>query len=97
MNDLEHQLDRLEKLVSKALDSSPPSTNTNSAKVHINAGGIGILVILVAASFVLGIALFTAFSDASRMNRMEQRQDRQDDYLQAIYSVAPQLKPKESK
>lgn len=93
----EEQLERVEKVLIKALESQPAtSQNTNMSRVHVDAGGIGVLILLVASAFVLGIALFTAFNDSARINRMEQRQDRQDDYVNTIYQYAPQIpKPKE--
>lgn len=97
MSDLEKELDRFESLATKLLESQPKSQNTNTAKIYINANGIGILVLLVVAAFVLGVSTFSSFSESSRMSSIERKQDRQDDYLQAIYSIAPQLKPKESK
>lgn len=94
----EAQLERVEKVLIKALESQPAaSQNSNTAKIYINANGIGIFILLFVASFVLGVATFSSFSTSSRMSTIERKQDRQDDYLQAIYSIAPQLKPKETK
>jgi hypothetical protein len=76
---------------------SDKNSSVGTSNVTINAGGVGVVILLSIATFVLGLASFSAYSSSSRMNDMERRQDRQDDYIQAIYSIAPQLKPKESK
>jgi hypothetical protein len=77
----------------------PPVTEraqVGNATILVQAGGVLVMVLMFAASFVLGVALDTAYSLHANLHQLEQRQDRQDDYLNAIYMMAPQLKPKES-
>jgi len=80
------------------------AVSSGNMTLNLNAGGWSVLIILVIASIVLGIAMDASLTTHSQMSdvradmrAMQQRQDRQDDYLQAIYSVAPQLKPKGSR
>jgi hypothetical protein len=73
------------------------SSTSGNMTLNVNAGGWSVLILLAISSFVLGIAVYSAFSSGERMNSIESRQNRQDDYIQAIYAVAPQLKPKEAK
>ena len=87
--------DEIRKLNSMPRDIGTSTTSGNMT-LTVNAGGWSVLILLVLSAFVLGISVMSSFSSASRMNNIERRQDRQDDYLQAIYSIAPQLKPKET-
>jgi hypothetical protein len=100
-NEMRAQLDRLEEMlpnVLKAIDKPGVASNSvNNSNFYVQAGGVMAMVLLCCAAFVLGIALDTSFSLHSDMAKMQQRQDRQDDYLSAIYVMAPQLKPKEQK
>ena len=90
------QLERVEKVLIKALESQPAaSQNSNVAKIYINANGIGIFILMFVTAFVLGVSIFSSFSTAARMSSIERKQDRQDDYLNTIYQYAPQLKPTE--
>jgi uncharacterized protein HemX len=70
--------------------------NTASVPDIVNSqtGNSGTYILLVIASFALGVSVATSFSVQARMNKMEQRQDRQDDYVQATYMMAPELKKK---
>jgi hypothetical protein len=91
-------LDRVIHHLSQVPPSNPASNNAvSNSNFYIQAGGVMAMVLLLAAAFVLGVALDTSFSLHSDMKSMQQRQDRQDDYLQAIYQIAPNLKPKETK
>jgi hypothetical protein len=63
--------------------------------VHVSAGSWMAVILMFAAAFVLGIALATSFDVSGRMTKIEGKQDEQDQYLHAIYMMAPQLKPKE--
>ena len=100
-NELREQLDRLETLGNEWLRGMgrpyQTSSSVSNSNFYIQAGGVLVIVLLLAASFVLGVVLDTSYSLHTSMSQMQQRQDRQDDYLQAIYQQAPQLKPKESK
>jgi hypothetical protein len=90
------RFERISREVIQAVTNAGGGSNS-VAKIYINAGGIGTLALLLIAAFILGVTTFNTYSSASRINDLERRQDRQDDYLQAIYAVAPQLKPKEAK
>ena len=91
---IERSTDVLSKMQQNTTAVAATSGNMT---LTVNAGGWSVLILLVVSFFVLGVAVTTSFSSVGRMNNIERRQDRQDDYLQAIYSIAPQLKPKETK
>lgn len=92
-DDIRRFEDALTKFVTVIDNANAQPASTGNATITVNAGSVGVMVILVMAAFVLGVATFSSFSISSRMNQMSRRQDRQDDYIQAIYSIAPQLKP----
>ncbi len=80
----------------KAINRFSGNSNAvSNSNFYVQAGGALVMVLLFAAAFVLGVALDTSYSLHTEMAKMQQRQDRQDDYLNAIYMMAPSLKPKE--
>lgn len=89
--ELVRQLDRLEKLVSAAREVQAPSSVGN-AQIVVSAGGVGVWLCALMASvcFVTTIVMAILYVDHSR------RIDDLGHYLQAIYQVAPELKPQEN-
>jgi hypothetical protein len=99
--ELDDQLNRLESLLSPvAINRSGNST------INVNAGSWMGVLLMIASAFVLGFSMATSHSvttqlakdelqQSSRMGKIEAKQDEQDQYLHAIYMMAPQLKPKE--
>ena len=84
-DDIRRFEEALNKFVTVIDSAGHPKDSKNDVKINVNAGSVGVMVILVMAAFVLGVATFSSFSISSRMNQMSRRQDRQDDYIQAIY------------
>lgn len=95
-SDLRDQLDRLETMGTDWLKSLKRSGNSSNATIHVNAGGIGMWVAVTccAVMFVLGVSM--AVLGGMAYTSTQQRLDRMQDYLNAIYMQAPQLKPKET-
>ena len=81
----------LEK-VRRDLDMLLPK-NANNAVININAGGIGIWIATTSCivMLALNIALLVILSGHDR------KIERMQDHLNAIYMMAPQLKPEETK
>lgn len=78
--------------VRRDLDHLLPRGN-NSATITVNAGGVGVWIATSACCVMLAIALFLGLwvIDLSRkISALEQ-------YVTAIYMMAPHLKPEESK
>lgn len=85
--ELAEALDRF----SKKADQLLKTENSNTAKVVVNAGGIGVSIILIAFALMLGLNI-SLFSQITAHGR---KIERLEDYLSAIYSQAPHLRPKE--
>lgn len=96
-SELRAQLDRLETMGTDWLKTLKRPGNSSNATIQVNAGGIGMWVAVTccAVMFVLGIAM--AVLGGLAYTSTQQRLDRMQDYLNAIYMQAPQLKPKETK
>ena len=76
--------------VRRDLDTLLPK-NANSAVITVNAGGVGVWISTTACVVMLAINLglmFMLFSHDRKIERMQ-------DHLNAIYMMAPQLKPNE--
>lgn len=100
-NDLKEQLDRLEKLGQQwlhILDASDNrGGNVGNATIQVQAGGFFALILFFVVSVTLGITIAMSLGVYSRMSKIETKQDEQSQYLNAIYMMAPQLKPVEKK
>lgn len=82
----------LEKFSRKA-DQLMESGNRNTAKIDINAGGTGVWIATTACCVMVAVGLFMGLwvVDLSRkVSALEQ-------YVTAIYMMAPHLKPEEKK
>lgn len=97
--ELRDQLDRLETLGNKWLDQvgNTKTTTMGNATIVIQSGGLFALIIFFVASVTLGISLAMTLGISSRMSKIETKQDEQSQYINAIYMMAPQLKPEDKK
>lgn len=99
--ELKEQLDRLEVLGNQWLGSiDKPSGNGNTfgnATIVVHAGGFFALILFFVVSVTLGLTIAMSLGVYSRMSKIETKQDEQSQYLNAIYMMAPQLKPEEKK
>ena len=66
--------------------------NTNTAKIEVNAGGIGVWVAVSACGVMMALNIALLFTLSGHDRKIERMQD----HLNAIYMMAPHLKPKES-
>ena len=92
--DLEKFLDSSAKLL-EAFDKHTPavSSNVGTATIHINAGGVGVLIVTGLAAFMAGLCL----SMGIMVIHQQKQIDDLHDYLNVVYQYAPQLKPKDFK
>lgn len=77
-------------------NARPTRNQVGTSHVNVDGGGFFAVLILFVSAITLGVALATCWNVSSRMTTLEQRQDGQHDQLDAIYMIAPQLKPKDS-
>lgn len=66
--------------------------NTNTAKIEINAGGLGVWIATTCCAVMVAVSLLLALWVVDLSRKVSDL----GDYLQAIYVQAPHLKPKES-
>lgn len=85
--DVSRLADALERFSRKA-DQLMDSGNQNTAKIEINAGGVGVWIATTACCVMVAVAMFMGLwlVDLSR------RVSEMDNYLNAIYMMAPHLK-----
>lgn len=85
---LRRSWDKLENSMERRMGNQVGNSN-----IHINAGGIGVLVTTAFASFMLGLCICMGFW----MLHQQKQIDDLHDYLNVVYQYAPQLKPKDFK
>ena len=99
---------RLAEQLNETANKLIPSNN-NRSDININAGGVGVWISVTACvlMFFMGVVIIIAGSYAlqeqngriqdqkDEIRDMKGKVDKMQDYLNAIYAVAPQLKPKE--
>lgn len=93
-SELLKHIDRLEQLGQKWIGSLG-RTQSGNATIEVHAGSIGVWIAVTCCitMFVVGMAM--AVLGGLAYTSTQQRLDRMQDYLNAIYMQAPQLKPKE--
>jgi hypothetical protein len=108
MSDMDEQLDKFEKLATALLDAQPKGSQSTST-VNVNAGGWGVLIALILAAFLAGKDISNKRSEdkfegyvlgelqtlKTASQDVKRKQDRDDDYLNAIYRRAADTKPKD--
>ena len=77
---------------SRKADELLSAGNRNTAKIEVNAGGVGVWIATTACCVMVAVSLFMGLWVVDLSRNVE----RLGDYLQAIYAQAPHLKPKES-
>lgn len=85
--DGEKLAESLEKFCRKADELM--SGNRNTARIDINAGGTGVWIATTACCVMVAITLFMGLW----LVEMSRKVDRMQDHLNAIYMMAPSLKP----
>lgn len=84
--------DALEKFSRKA-DQLMEAGTRNSAKIEVNAGGTGVWIATTACCVMVAVGLFMGLWVVDLSRRVSEL----NNYLQAIYMMAPQLKPEPEK
>lgn len=92
VKELTESLAQLIVVVGRLADPVPFNENTSAATVNINAGGIGVWLAVTGCLVMLAmnIALLAFFM------RTDREVSEQGHQLNAIYILAPHLKPKET-
>lgn len=76
------------------------SQGVNTTTVSLDAGGAGVWIAVtcvVVLAFMNVMQITTILRIESKYDNLEDKYNRTQDYLNAIYAQAPQLKPKEEK
>lgn len=76
----------------------PARSNSNTTKITVAAGGIGVWIVMVLFAFMAGLnwSLNTKLiTQDIQLSDQDRRIERMQDHLNAIYMMAPQLKPAE--
>ena len=76
--------------VRRDLDMLLPK-NTNNAVITVNAGGVGVWIATTACIVMLAVNIALLFMIAGHDRKIERMQD----HLNAIYMMAPHLKPED--
>lgn len=92
---LNRTLDSLQQIQNQLSSMNKGDGHVGTAIIQVQAGGIMAMALMFASAIALGIAVATSFNVSARMTKIEKTQDDQQQYLSAIYMMAPQLKPKE--
>lgn len=95
-----HELSELILLLRR--DQQNSSTNTQT--INVNAGGWGVLIALIMVAFLAGLNIAQAgkqaimatelAKQASDVNEIRRKQDRDDDYVMSIFRMVPEIKQK---
>lgn len=100
-------LSKLEDKVDAIGSASKPANSTaNTSSINVNAGGVGIWVcawiaslccvaMLVAGGMFLWSVSRQMEAQDAKIAKQDDQLSRMQDYLNAIYAAAPQLKPKD--
>ena len=85
-------------LIERHRDPPPPaSTNGGSATIHVNAGGIGMWAMMTVAAVMIAVNVCLLVAGTLWMGRQDREISEQGHQLNAIYMMAPHLKPEEKK
>lgn len=69
--------------------------NTSTQTINVNAGGWGILIALVMVAFLAGLNIAMSARQvtmAGDVNEIRRKQDRDDDYINSMFRILPELK-----
>lgn len=88
-NDLQYLSGRVDELKREVAGNSATST------IHVNAGGIGVWISATACVVTLSVVLVVGVMQMNRDAAQDKRLSDLDDYISAIYMMAPHLKPDE--
>lgn len=75
--------------------ASPPGATSNTQIIKVDAGGWGILIALVMVAFLAGLNIAMSARQvtmAGDVNEIRRKQDRDDDYINSMFRILPELK-----
>jgi hypothetical protein len=88
---------RMAKDEVEAANAAISRQNSPSQEVHIgDKQSAAVYILIVAAAMLMGMSLSdrsTISQQSTQINELQRKYDRMQDYLNAIYAQAPQLKP----
>jgi folate-dependent tRNA-U54 methylase TrmFO/GidA len=80
------------------------NSSTNTQTINVNAGGWGVLIALIMVAFLAGLNIAQANRQAvtaaemvkqgQDVNEIRRKQDRDDDYINSIFRILPEIKQK---
>lgn len=97
MSELSEDLERFERAAMEISKAIERKDSGNSATISVNADGVGVWISATACGVMFALFVAAAVVGSVAYTNMQTRLDRMQDYINVIYQVAPQLKPKETK
>lgn len=88
-------LDKWVRSIDKASAASTPAIG--NATISVNAGGVGLWIAVTCCAMMLCVTVIGSIFMTVYIEGQNLEMHRMQDYLNAIYAQAPQLKPKDSK
>jgi len=83
------EIARLERAVKALGEVMQPANSGSQSTVTINAGGVGVWIAVTASVVMLAVNMVLVVLLANHDRKIDELQD----YVHAIYMMAPQLKP----
>lgn len=100
IDDLRHVTSLLDRIDQKLGKPQQANESASTSTITVNAGGVWHAAAVWIASFCCVLSMLALVLGAIGVSHYISAQDdklsRMQDYLNAIYTVAPQLKPKDS-
>lgn len=75
------------------LERMADASNRNTTRVEINAGGVGVWIATTACCVMLGISVLLGLAVVDLSRKVSELEN----YVHAIYMMAPSLKPEDLK
>ncbi len=99
VGDVERLISAIDKLSSTAerLERNRLQAGNSVGNIHLNAGGVGVWVSVSCVFILVVVNIMQLGSTSNEIRDLKVQYTRMQDYLNAIYAQAPQLKPKEEK
>lgn len=88
---MEDEIQRFERAVARFSEalSSPAANSGNQSTITLNAGGVGVWIAVSACAVMLAMNLALLAMLVTHDRKIDELQD----YIHAVYMMAPQLKP----
>jgi hypothetical protein len=69
--------------------------HTNEQSINVNMGGMGLWIAVCCCAFTTVLCISCIIVGSAMYTRLDEKIDKTQDFLDAIYAEAPQLKPKD--